>query len=147
MINLFHKMRNEEHRVFEITMFSVSVCIALAVLITIVMVGIYFQKGRADKISDADADADSVTSGAVTVTEEPETVTGPAIISGNEEDFEDSEEVEELKNSDFGYTTATVNMRSEGSLTASVVTKVPAGSKVDFVELQSDNKWMKVNYK
>jgi uncharacterized protein YgiM (DUF1202 family) len=81
------------------------------------------------------------------VTEEPsEEPYDNAIVHGNEEDFDDDEADEELKNSDYGYTTTTVNMRSEGSLTATVVIKVPAGEKVEFVELQEDNKWMKVTY-
>jgi uncharacterized protein YgiM (DUF1202 family) len=145
--NFFQRLKNEEHRGFEITMFSISICVAAAVLVTAILLIAYLHKANSTKISDEEVNATNVTESAVTVTEEPsEEPYDNAIVHGNEEDFDDDEADEELKNSDYGYTTTTVNMRSEGSLTATVVIKVPAGEKVEFVELQEDNKWMKVTY-
>ncbi len=144
--NFFNRLKNEEHRAFEITMFAVSVCVALVVLTSVVIVFAYFQKARGERISEEEVNATNVTDAAITVTEEPEGTPFDPVIKGNEEDFDDNEVDEDLKNSKVGYTTATVNLRDKGSLTAAVLMKVPAGSKVKLLGLQDDNEWMEVNY-
>ena len=61
------------------------------------------------------------------------------------EDDADTQVDEELAKATEGYTTSTVNMRSEPSLTASVVAKVPASTKLTFSGLQK-KEWMEVEY-
>ncbi len=129
-VNFFEKMKTAEHRGFEISMFAVSILMAVVVLISIVMLGIYWGKGSSNTVSDDGAD-DMATSSAVTVDndEDSAVATQPPenpIIS--EDDFGSSDE--DLKAGEFAYTTAYVNMRSEASLSASVVTKVPSGTKL-----------------
>ena len=146
--NFFNKLKNEEHRGFEITMFSVSVCVAVVMLISVIMLLVYWHKANADKISDEEVNATNVavTEAAVTVTEKPnEVTTGSAVVTEN--DFDEDDDVDdELKEATYAYTTTKVNMRNDGSLTADVVTKVPAGKKVKIIELTEDHKWMKVTY-
>ena len=110
-VNFFEKMKTAEHRGFEISMFAVSILMAVVVLISIVMLGIYWGKGSSNTVSD--------------------------------DDFGSSDE--DLKAGEFAYTTAYVNMRSEASLSASVVTKVPSGTKLKLLELEKEE-WFKVDY-
>ena len=83
-VNFFEKMKTAEHRGFEISMFAVSILMAVVVLISIVMLGIYWGKGSSNTVSDDGAD-DMATSSAVTVdndedsavaTQPPETAGG-----------------------------------------------------------------------
>lgn len=144
-VNFFEKMKTAEHRGFEISMFAVSILMAVVVLISIVMLGIYWGKGSSNTVSDDGTD-DMATSSAVTVDndEDSAVATQPPenpIIS--EDDFGSSDE--DLKAGEFAYTTAYVNMRSEASLSASVVTKVPSGTKLKLLELEKEE-WFKVDY-
>ena len=146
-INFFQKLKNEENSGLEITMFSISVVVAVFVLACIVTLGVLLHKANANRITDEEANANNVTGASVTVTEQP--TASPetnAIVAGNEEDFGTDDVDDELKNADSAYTTASVNLRSEPSLTASVVTKVPAATKVKVSGLDDSNKWMKVDY-
>lgn len=146
-INFFQKLKNEENSGLEITMFSISVVVAVFVLACIVTLGVLLHKANANRITDEEANANNVTGASVTVTEQP--TASPetnAIVAGNEEDFGTDDVDNELKNADSAYTTASVNLRSEPSLTASVVTKVPAATKVKVSGLDDSNKWMKVDY-
>lgn len=143
--SFFNRLKTEEHRGFEITMFVISVGIALTIVISLIVLVSYF-RGAGEKISDEEVNATNVTDAAITVTEVPSETPFDAIISGNEEDYDDNEIDEKLKTSKYGYTTATVNLRDGGSLTASVLMKVPAGAKLKLLELMEDNEWMKVSY-
>lgn len=143
--NFFNRLKTEEHSGFEITMFVISVGIALAVVISIIVLISYF-RGAGEKISEEEINANNVTDAAITVTEVPSETPFDAIVRGNAEDFDDTDIDEELKNSKYGYTTATVNLRDGGSLTAAVLMKVPAGAKLELLELMDDNEWMKVSY-
>ena len=51
----FYKMKTNENRGFEISMFAISVILALAVVITGVWIGIYFYNANASKITDANS--------------------------------------------------------------------------------------------
>lgn len=140
----FAKMLSSEHRVFETSMFGISVILSLALVIGI---GYYVNITYFDNnvITDEEANASSVTEGALTVSETPEPVATPdGNVVETEEDF-GADIDEELVNAKEGYTTTTVNMRSEASLTSSVVVKVPMGQKLTFIKLH-DKEWMEVEY-
>lgn len=142
----FLNMKNDEHRVFEITMFSISSIVTVVVLACVVMLGVFISRSDDNTITDEEANASSVTGSAVTETESPEpTAYDNAIINDSLED--DSSDIDEdLATSEYGYTTTTVNMRSSASLTASVLTKIPSGTKVKLVKLQDDKEWMEIQY-
>lgn len=144
--NFFQKMRTAEHKGFEISMFVISLVLALAVVVSVVWIGIYFRNSNAAKVTEAEANAGSVTESAVVADEkEPmSTPDGNAVISDT--DYYDNDIDPDLKDAKAGYTTAVVNLRSSASLTASVVTKVPMGVKVKFLGLNDDG-WMEVSYK
>lgn len=144
----FAKMKNAERSGFEITMFVISVVVALAVLISVIWLAIFWNKANSNKITDEEADASSVTESAVAVETEEPTATpyGSAIITDKPVSEDDDETVDEdLAKSKYGYTTAVVNLRSAASLTASVVTKVPLHAKVKLIKLH-DKEWMEVTY-
>ncbi|MBO5488358.1 MAG: SH3 domain-containing protein [Eubacterium sp.] len=143
--NFFSNMKNDEHRVFEITMFSVSSVVALVVVACCIMLGsLYFNNGN--QISDEEANAGSVTGTAVTEREEAEPTATPDSNSVIHEDDFNSDIDEELANSEYAYTTTNVNMRSEASLTAGVLVKVPSSTKVKVVKLTDDKEWCQVEY-
>lgn len=79
----FAKMKNAERSGFEITMFVISVVVALAVLISVIWLAIFWNKANSNKITDEEADASSVTESAVAVETEEPTATpyGSAIIT------------------------------------------------------------------
>lgn len=140
----FAKMLSSEHKVFETTMFGISVILSLALVIGI---GYYVLITQFDNnvITDEEANASSVTDGALTVAETPEPVPTP---EGNmvENDDEMGANIDEdLATAKEGFTTTAVNMRSEPSLTSSVVAKVPSGTKLTFIKLH-DKEWMEVDY-
>lgn len=140
----FKRMLSSDHKVFETSMFSISVILSLVLVIGIgyYISAMYFDQ---DTISDEEVNASAVSGSAVTVVESPEPTSTP---SGNMMINEDDLGMgidDELANASEGYTTATVNMRSEPSLTAAVVTKVPAATKVTFVKLYK-KEWMEVEY-
>lgn len=141
-VNFFAKLKTAEHRNFEITMFVISVLIAIVLLACVVILGVYWGKGASDKI--ADDGEDIVSSAAVTVTEEPSeaTSTPSSLIMPDDDDLGIDED---LKPGSRAYTTAYVNMRSEASLTAAVVTKVPSGARVKIVKLEK-KEWFEVTY-
>lgn len=140
----FARMLSSEHKIFETSMFSISVILSL-----VLVIGISFSVSKMyfndDKITDEEADASAVTGSVVSVRESPEPTLPP---SGNmmiNEDDLGMDVDDELANASEGYTTSTVNMRSEPSLTAAVVTKVPASTKVKFIKLHK-KEWMEVEY-
>lgn len=147
--NFFNRMKTSEHKGFEISMFAISVALALAVLITAVWIGVYIHNANSSKITDAEADEGSVTGSAVVADEDDDPQETPipdqdAIVSDNE-DYDDEVDPD-LKDAEYGFTTAVVNLRSEASLTASVIVKVPMGARVKLISMTKDN-WMEVNYK
>lgn len=140
----FAKMLSSEHRIFETSMFSISVLLSLALVIGI---GYYVSFAYFDKdvITDEEANASSVTEGALAVTEKPEpTATPGGNVIVNEDDSAANID-EELATASEGYTTTTVNMRDDTSLTANVVVKVPSGTKLKFLGIK-EKEWMKVEY-
>ncbi|MCR5691456.1 MAG: SH3 domain-containing protein [Eubacterium sp.] len=144
MKEFFSKMKNDEHRVFEITMFSVSSVVALVVLVCIIMLG-NFYLNHSDDITDEEANAGSVTESAITETEQPEAIPtkNPELVVHEDDD---SEIDEDLATAEYAYTTTNVNMRAEMNLTADVLDKVPSGTKVKVVKLSDDKEWCEVTY-
>ena len=141
----FGRMLRSENPRFEITMFTVSIAVALAVLFAIIWIAFYWLKGQTGRFSASDVNANTVTGTSVEV-EENEPVKTP-VPSGdvvvNEEDFSDIDE--ELKNASFAFTTSDVNMRAEPSLTALVIAKLPFGTRVDMISFDG-KEWAKVSY-
>lgn len=140
----FSRMLSSEHKVFETSMFSISVILSLVLVIGIgyYVSAMFFNN---DTITDEEANASAVTDGAVTIREEPEPTATPYENAMINEDDLGSDIDPDLASATEGYTTATVNMRSEPSLTSSVVVKVPSGTKLTFVKLH-DEEWMEVEY-
>ncbi len=142
----FSRMRKSDNPAFEIGMFSISVAIALAVLVGVLLVGWWYIKGQTNRYTEEEVNAGTVTQAAVEVDkteEEPvQTVDPNQDMIENDElnEYED-----ELKNADFAYTTSDVNMRSEASLTASVISKVPFGTEVKMISYDGGD-WAKVSY-
>lgn len=120
-------------------------CVLLVALVFVAKIYIF-----SDKSIESDEIADETPAVVTEQAVEPEKTDPPynkAIISGNEEDFEDDEDDEEtegLKSAKTAYATTVVNLRSEPSLTASVITKVAAGDEVDILEYGKE--WTKVSY-
>lgn len=140
----FSRMLSSEHKVFETSMFGISVVLTLALVIGI---GYYISVAffNHNTVTDEEANASSVSDSAVTVRESPEPTQTPDGNTMVREDDADTQVDEELAKATEGYTTSTVNMRSEPSLTASVVAKVPASTKLTFSGLQK-KEWMEVEY-
>lgn len=144
-VNFFSKLKTAKHRNFEITMFAISILMGIAVLASVVVLGMYWSKGASSKITEDNDDA--VSSSAVTVADDepadPTATPGNSVIT--DDDDGNSSYDEDLKPGKKAYTTAYVNMRSEASLTASVVTKVPSGTKVKLIKLEKEE-WFEVDY-
>ena len=140
----FSRMLSSEHKVFETSMFGISVVLTLALVIGI---GYYISVAffNHNTVTDEEANASVVSDSAVTVRESPEPTQTPDENTMIREDDADTQVDEELAKATEGYTTSTVNMRSEPSLTASVVAKVPASTKLTFSGLQK-KEWMEVEY-
>ena len=140
----FSRMLSSEHKVFETSMFGISVVLTLALVIGI---GYYISVAffNHNTVTDEEANASAVSDSAVTVRESPEPTQTPDGNTMVREDDADTQVDEELAKATEGYTTSTVNMRSEPSLTASVVAKVPASTKLTFSGLQK-KEWMEVEY-
>ena len=140
----FSRMLSSEHKVFETSMFGISVVLTLALVIGI---GYYISVAffNHNTVTDEEANASAVSDSAVTVRESPEPTQTPDGNTMIREDDADTQVDEELAKATEGYTTSTVNMRSEPSLTASVVAKVPASTKLTFYGLQK-KEWMEVEY-
>ena len=143
----FTRMKTADKKGFEITMFVISILVAFIVAVSFILLLVFWNSPGEDKVTDEEADAVIVTGGAIEATAAPSpTPFGDAIIHDDNLDGEYNDMIEDdLDSYKSGYTTATVNMRSEASLTASVVTKVPADTKVKFIKLH-DKEWMEVNY-
>ena len=120
-------------------------CVLLVALVFVAKIYIF-----SDKSIDSDEIVDETPAVVTEQAVEPEKTNPPyksAIISGNEEDFDDDEndeEMEELKSAKTAYATTVVNLRSEASLTASVITKLDAGDEVDILEYGKE--WTKVSF-
>ena len=142
----FSKMKNDEHSLFEIIMFSISGVVSVVVLVCAIMLG-NFMFSKQDTVTDQEADAGSVTGSAVTETEEPSATATPDANSVVHEDDNTNDDIDAfLANSDYAYTTTSVNMRSDASLTSSVLTKVPSGTKLKLTKLSDDKQWCEVEY-
>lgn len=143
----FNRMLKGEHPAFEITMFSVSIAVALAVLVGVIWVGYYYVKGQTSHFTEEEVNAGTVTDSAVEVDKEEvepvETLPpdGDAII--NEDTINTADE--DLKNADSAYTTSTVNLRQDAALTATVLAKIPLGAKVTILKYDG-KEWAKVSY-
>ena len=120
-------------------------CVLLVALVFVAKIYIF-----SDKSIDSDEIVDETPAVVTEQAVEPEKTNPPyksAIINGNEEDFDDDkndEEMEELKSAKTAYATTVVNLRSEASLTASVITKLDAGDEVDILEYGKE--WTKVSF-
>ena len=136
----FAKMLSSEHKVFETSMFGISVILSLVLVIG---VGYYVSFAYFDNttITDEEANASSVTEGAVMVTEKPEPTSSPDGNMIENEDEMGANIDEDLASATEGYTTTTVNMRDDTSLTANVVAKVPMGTKLTFLGVK-DDEWI-----
>ena len=144
-VNFFSRLKTAKHRNFEITMFAISILMGIAVLASVVVLGMYWSKGASNKVTEENDDA--VSSGAVTVADDepadPTATPGSSVITDDDDGNQSYDE--DLKPGKKAYTTAYVNMRSDASLTASVVTKVPSGSKVKLIKLEKEE-WFEVDY-
>ncbi|MCH5252150.1 MAG: SH3 domain-containing protein [Lachnospiraceae bacterium] len=142
----FARMKNAEKKGFEITMFVISIAIAFVVVASTILLIAFWNSSDEDKVTDEEVDVVTITESAVEATAEPtKTPYGNAIINDDLNGIDEDMIDEDLASHKFGYTTAIVNMRSEASLTASVVTKVPANTRVKFIKLH-DEEWMEVTY-
>ncbi len=142
------KLKTDKKFRFEFIVGIWSGLIACTLLVALIFIAkIYF---FSDKSIDSDEVADETPAVVTEQAVEPEKTDPPydkAIINGNEEDFEDDEDDEEtegLKTAKTAYATTVVNLRSEPSLTASVIAKVAAGDEVDILEYGKE--WTKVSY-
>ena len=146
-IGFFGRMLRSEHAAFEITMFTVSIAVSLFVLIGVIWVGYYYVKGQTSRFTEEEVNAGSVTESAVEIDEEEsepvetQAPNGEVII--NEDNMYNAEE--ELKDADEAFTTSTVNLRNDASLTADVLLKIPFGAKVSMIEFDG-KEWAKVSY-
>ncbi|MBO6108886.1 MAG: SH3 domain-containing protein [Eubacterium sp.] len=144
----FSRMRHSKNPGFEITMFSISIAVALAVLVGVIMVAWYYFKGQAAHYTDEEVNAGSVTQAAVEVdvedSEPVETIDPNSDAIINEDNIFDADEA--LKDAEFAYTTSDVNLRSDPSLTGSeVLLKIVMGEKVGMVEYDG-GEWALVSY-
>ena len=69
--NFFTRMGQAENRGFEITMFIISVVVAIAVFVSIIWLAVLWRQDASDSVVDDEDTLASVTESAVTVTEEP----------------------------------------------------------------------------
>ena len=118
--------------------------VGIALVIGLVFVGKTFFFGK--KVVDSGDLEDKpavVTEQAVDAEETPAPYDS-AIVSGNEEDFQDDEEDvdDDLKDAKVAYATTVVNLRSEAALTADVIAKIQTGDKVTILEYGKE--WTKV---
>ena len=134
-------MLSSEHKVFETSMFGISVVLTLALVIGI---GYYISVAffNHNTVTDEEANASAVSDSAVTVRESPEPTQTPDGNTMVREDDADTQVDEELAKATEGYTTSTVNICvPEPSLTASVVAKVPASTKLTSLVCRRKNGW------
>lgn len=140
------KLKNDKKFRFEFIIGIWSGIISIVLIVALIYIIPLFILNDNSIDSDTMADNDTpavVTEQAVAATETEPPYTS-AIVNGNEEDFEDEEEDEQLKNADTAYATTVVNLRSEPALTASVIGKLNAGDEVTVLEY--DKEWTKVKY-
>lgn len=138
------KLKYDKKFRFEFIIGIWSGIVGIALIVAVIFVGkIFLFNNNTEEVADNDAPA-VVSDQSI----EPTETTPPysnAIVNGNEEDFEDEDDVDdELKNATTAFTTTVVNLRSEPSLTATVLTKVPSGTEVTIVEYGDE--WTKVSY-
>lgn len=141
------KLKNDKKFRFEFIIGIWSGLIACMLVVALVFVGKIFIFG--DNSIDSDEQPEEVPSVVTEQAVEPIPTNPPyedAIIHGNEEDFEDLEDEsdEELSSAKSAYATTVVNLRSEPSLTSSVITKLQKGDQVDVIEYGKE--WTKVSY-
>ena len=142
----FRRMRTSENPGFEITMFSVSIAVALFVLTAIGFVTYYYVKGQVSHYTTAEVNEGTVTGTAVEVDDEEsepvETLPPDGNMIINEDNIFDFSE--ELKDAEFAYTTSAVNLRAEASLTSTVLMKIDFGQLVKMVEYDGGEwaRWM-----
>ncbi len=142
----FGRIKRSDNPAFEIGMFSISIAISLAVLVGLVLVAWFYIKGQTNRYTEEEVNAGTVTQAAVEVDkteEEPVQTVDPNQEMIENDDLIDYED--ELKTAEYAYTTSDVNLRSEPSLTALVVMKVPFGASVDMISYDGGD-WAKVSY-
>ena len=142
--NFFDKLKKDKKTRFEFIMAIWSGIIGIALVIGLFFVGktFFFGKKVVDS-GDLEEKPAVVTEQAVEAEETPAPYDS-AIVSGNEEDFEDDEEDvdDNLKDAKVAYATTVVNLRSEAALTADVIAKLQTGDKVTIIEYGKE--WTKV---
>lgn len=140
------KLKNDKKFRFEFIIGIWSGVISLMLVVALVFVTKYFILNDNSIESDDVVEETPVTTTAQAVTvRETEPPYDNAIINGNEEDFDDEEEEgDELKAGEKAYATTVVNVRSNPSLTASVLGKLQKGQEVTVVEY--DKEWTKISY-
>ncbi len=140
------KLKNDKKFRFEFIIGIWSGIISLMLVVALVFVTKYFILNDNSIESDDVVEETPVTTTAQAVTvRETDPPYDNAIINGNEEDFDDGEDDgDELKSAEKAYATTVVNVRSEPSLTASVIGKLQKGQEVKIVEF--DKEWTKISY-
>lgn len=142
--NFFDKVKTDKKFRFEFIMAVWSGIVGIALVAGLVFVGKTFFFGK--KVVDSGDLGDKpavVTEQAVEAEETPAPYES-AIVSGNEEDFQDEEEEvdDNLKEATTAYATTVVNLRREAALTADVLGKLQPGDKVTILEYGKE--WTKV---
>ena len=145
----FGRMLKAERPKLEITMFFISIIVAGLLLVGVVWIGYYYIKGQTNRYTDKEVNAGTVTESAVEIDEEEEiepveTIAPDGDMIINEDNVFDN--TAELKDATEAYTTSDVNLRSEASLTAPVLLKVPISTLVNIVEYDGEGEWVKVSY-
>ncbi len=140
------KFKNDKKFRFEFFIGIWTGIVSVILLVGIIFVGKTFIFGNHSIDSEeAEEEIPPVVSETAVEPEETEAPYTSAIVSGNEEDFDEEEEDEEddLKTAKTAYATTVVNVRSEPSLTATVITKLKTGEEVKILEY--DKEWTKIS--
>lgn len=143
--NFFNKLKTDKKFRFEFIMAVWSGIVGIALVVGLVFVGktFFFGKKVVDSGDLGDETPAVVTEQAIDAEETPAPYDS-AIVSGNEEDFQDDEEAvdDNLKDAKTAYATTVVNIRKEAALTADVIGKLQTGDEVKIIEYGKE--WTKV---
>ena len=143
--NFFDKLKADKKFRFEFIMAVWSGIVGIALVIGLVFVGktFFFGKKVVDSGDLGDEKPAVVTEQAIDAEATPAPYDS-AIVSGNEEDFQDDEEEvdDDLKDAETAYASTVVNIRKEAALTADVIGKLQTGDEVKIIEYGKE--WTKV---
>ena len=143
--NFFNKLKTDKKFRFEFIMAVWSGIVGIALVVGLVFVGktFFFGKKVVDSGDLGDETPAVVTEQAIDAEETPAPYDS-AIVSENEEDFQDDEEAvdDNLKDAKTAYATTVVNIRKEAALTADVIGKLQTGDEVKIIEYGKE--WTKV---